>query len=150
MKVRNRAWRDFIAAAAPRVIEMLALLETGVKPKDLDSAFAIICNNEDVEFPPGEGVCPDATAAWKALEQFWAKLEKLLPARIDDDTSCNIQKRALQFRGQLRVARKRLDRASTIASLLETWNCESKITQNRWADSTAEKSASGTDRGVAR
>src|SRR3954447_13447101 len=44
-EVRNRAWRDFIAAS--RSVgdpEMLALLETGVKPKDLDSAFATICN----------------------------------------------------------------------------------------------------------
>ena len=39
----------------------------------------------------------------------------------------------------MRVARKRLDRASTIAGLLETWDCESKIIQKWWADSTTEK-----------
>ena len=139
-ELRNRAWRDFIASArAAGDPDMLALLETGVKPKDLDSAFATICLNEDVVFPPGDGVCPDPKPAWKALQEFWAKLEKQLPAKIDDDTSCNVQQRAQQFRGQLRVARRRLERPSTIASLLETWNCESRITQNRWATTTAEK-----------
>src|SRR6187549_3576403 len=55
-ELRNRSWRDFIAntrsAGDP---DMLALLETGVRPPDLESAFAIICGNEDVEFPPGDG-----------------------------------------------------------------------------------------------
>ena len=26
-----------------------------IRPKDLDSAFAIICDNDDVEFPEGSG-----------------------------------------------------------------------------------------------
>jgi ATP-dependent helicase/nuclease subunit A len=139
-EVRNRAWRDFIAAArSAGDPEMLALLETGVKPKDLDSAFKTICLNEDVEFPPGDGVCPDPKAAWKALEQFWAKLAKLLPDIIGEDTTCGIQKAARQYRAQLRVAAKRLDRPSTIASLMETWKCDSRITQNRWATSSTEK-----------
>src|SRR3954468_19431291 len=139
-EVRSRAWRDFIAAQrSAGDSEMLALLDTGVRPRDLDSAFAIICGNDDVEFPTGDGASPDPKPALKALQKFWAALEKLLPARIDDDTSCNIQQRAVRFRGQLRVARKRLDRASTVAQLLESWDCELKITQNRWASSTADK-----------
>jgi ATP-dependent helicase/nuclease subunit A len=139
-EVRNRAWRDFIASArSAGDPEMLALLDTGVKPKDLDSAFATICLNEDVEFPPGDGVCPDPKAAWKALEVFWTKLEKLLPASINADTTCNIQDAARKFRGQMRVARRRLERPSIVASLLETWDCESRIIQKCWANSTAEK-----------
>ncbi len=39
--------------------DMLALLDADVRPKDLDSAFATICLNEDVEFPPGDADCPD-------------------------------------------------------------------------------------------
>ena len=40
---------------------------------------------------------------------------------------------------QLRVSRYRLDRASVIAALLGTWDCDSKIVQKWWADSPAEK-----------
>ena len=118
---------------------MLALLETGVRPGDLDSAFGVICLNDDVEFPPGEGICPDHKSAWKALEKFWKELEKHLPPSIDRETSCPIQKAALQFQGQLRVSRYRLDRPAVIASLMETWDCKSTIIQNRWADTTAGK-----------
>ncbi|MBA2305388.1 MAG: UvrD-helicase domain-containing protein [Acidobacteria bacterium] len=139
-EVRKRAWRDFITSSrSAGDPDMLALLDTGVKPKDLDSAFATICLNEDVEFPPGDGVCPDPKPAWKALQEFWTKLEKLLPEIIGEDTTCGIQKAARQFRGQMRVGRKRLDRASTVASFLETWKCDSKIIQNRWAKSASEK-----------
>src|SRR3954468_9526896 len=91
-ELRNRSWRDFITStrsAGDR--DMLDLLATGVRPHDLESAFAIVCGNEDVEFPPGDADCPDPKVAWKALEEFWAKLEAHLPATIDDDTSCNIQ-----------------------------------------------------------
>jgi ATP-dependent helicase/nuclease subunit A len=138
-ELRNRAWRDFIAstrAAGDR--DMLDLLETGVRPKDLESAFATICGNEDVEFPPGDGERPDPKVAWKALAKFWTKLEKLLPATLDDETTCAIQKAARQFRGQMRVARKRLDRPATIADLLDTWDCKSSIVQKWWDGSSAE------------
>ena len=85
---RCRTWSCATAPGAtssptrgpPAIRDMLALLETGVRPTDLDSAFATICGNEDVEFPPGDGVCPDPKPAWKALEKFWKKLEKHLPA----------------------------------------------------------------------
>src|SRR3954447_20996870 len=108
-ELRNRSWREFITnsrSAGDR--DMLDLLETGVRPADLESAFAIICGNEDVEFPPGDAVCPDPKSAWKALEKFWVKLENLLPARLDDGTTCSVQKAARQFRAQMRVAGKKL------------------------------------------
>src|SRR3954470_3766062 len=78
-EVRSRAWRDFIAAQrSAGDSEMLALLDTGVRPRDLDSAFAIICGNDDVEFPTGDGASPDPKPALKALQKFWADLGKLL------------------------------------------------------------------------
>ena len=138
--VRNRAWRDVIgsarAAGDPQVV---ALLETGVRPNDLDSVFATICLNEDVEFPPGDAECPEPGPAWKALEKFWRKLEAKLPAEIDPGTTCRIQKAALEFRRKLRVARKRLDRPATIADLLDTWDCESRITLYQWSKDKAEQ-----------
>src|SRR5215210_1587035 len=70
-ELRNRAWRDFITTArSAGDRDMLDLLDTGVRPKDLESAFAIICGNEDVQFPPGDADCPDPKIAWKALEKF--------------------------------------------------------------------------------
>src|SRR5215207_8228981 len=66
LELRKRAWRDFIANARSAGDPiMMELLEAGVKPNDLDSAFSTICLNEDVEFPPGDGVCPDPKVAWK-------------------------------------------------------------------------------------
>ncbi|MBA2602060.1 MAG: UvrD-helicase domain-containing protein, partial [Acidobacteria bacterium] len=138
-ELRNRAWRDFIASArSAGDSEMLALLDTGVRPHDLEPAFAIVCGNEDVEFPPGDADCPDARGAWKALDAFWKKLEGLLPARLDDDATCKIQSAAREFRGELRVVRKKLDRPATIAALLEHWDCKSTIVQKWWDGSTAE------------
>ena len=114
---------------------MLALLEADVQPKDLDSAFATICVNDDVEFPPGDGVCPDPKPAWKALEQFWKELQKHLPAvdrrrhHVRDSASGAAVPRAVA-----RVARSGCDRPAVVAALLDTWDCESKITQKWWAD----------------
>jgi ATP-dependent helicase/nuclease subunit A len=139
-ELRNRAWREFInstrSAGDP---DMLALLDTGVRPKDLDSAFATICLNEDVEFPPGEGVCPDPKPAWKALQEFWSRFERELPGPIDPNTTCPLQKAALGYQQQLRVARKRLDRAAVMASLLDEWDCESEVTLRWWGATRREQ-----------
>jgi ATP-dependent helicase/nuclease subunit A len=43
------------------------------------------------------------------------------------------------FRGQLRVSQTHLDRPAVVASLLDTWDCDSKIVQKSWADSASEK-----------
>ena len=118
---------------------MMALVDADVRPKDLDSAFATICVNDDVDFPPGEADRPDPKPALKALDKFWTELQKHLPSRIPSDTTCQIQRASRQFRGQLRVSQHRLDRPSVVASLLDTWDCESKIIQKWWADSAAEK-----------
>ena len=140
LELRQRVWREFITnARAAGDPDMMALLVADIRPKDLDSAFATICDNEDVEFPAGEGVCPDPKPAWKALETFWKELQKHLPSTIDPDTTCKIQQAASTFRGQLRVSRHRIERPAVIASLLATWDRESKIIQKWWADSPAEK-----------
>jgi ATP-dependent helicase/nuclease subunit A len=139
-ELRNRSWREFITnARSAGDHDMLDLLATGVRPTHLESAFAIICGNDDVEFPAGDASCPDPGPASKALETFWANIEKLLPEKLEDETTCKIQKAARQFRAQMRVSRRKLEQASTIAELLETWKCESKIVQKWWAESTAEK-----------
>jgi ATP-dependent helicase/nuclease subunit A len=140
LELRKRAWRDFVTSTGSAGdATMMALLEAEVRPKDLDAAFATICLNEDVEFPTGRADCPDPQAARQALEQFWKELRRHLPSKIEAATTCPIQRAAREFRGQLDVSRYRLDRPSVVASLLATWDCESKITQKWWADSPAEK-----------
>ena len=140
LELRQRVWREFVTSARTAGDpDMTALIEADVRPMELDSAFATICVNEDVYFPPGEAVCPEPKLAVKALEKFWTELQKHLPSEIASDTTCKIQQAARQFRGQLRVSRHVLDRPSVVASLLRTWDCESKITQKWWADSAAEK-----------
>jgi ATP-dependent helicase/nuclease subunit A len=140
LQLRQRAWRDFITSArAAGDPDMMALVEAEIRPKDLDSAFATICANEDVDFPPGDAACPDPKPALASLLGFWVKLQTHLPPTISSDTTCPIQRASQQFRGQLRISRHRLDRPSVIAALLDTWDIDSKIVQNRWSNSQAEK-----------
>lgn len=140
LELRQRAWREFITSArAAGDPAMIALLAADVRPQDLDFAFARVCDNEDVEFPAGAGACPNPKPAWKALEKFWRELQKHLPSSIDPETTCRIQQAAREFRGRLRVSRRRIDRPAVVASLLATWDCASRITQKWWADSQPEK-----------
>ena len=118
LQLRQRAWREFVTSArAAGDPDMMALMEAEIRPKDLDSAFATICGNEDVDFPPGDAVCPDPKPALKSLEKFWAELQTHLPAEIASDTTCPIQHASRQFQGQFRVSRHRFDRPSVVASL---------------------------------
>jgi ATP-dependent helicase/nuclease subunit A len=140
LELRKRAWRDVVASLrAAGDPEMMALLDTGVRPNDLDHAFGIICLHDDVTFPPGDAECPDAKAALKALEKFWKGLKTHLPKEIPAGTTCPIQKAAREFEGEYKVSRYRLDRPAIIATLLAKWDCKSEIVQKWWADSTKEK-----------
>jgi ATP-dependent helicase/nuclease subunit A len=140
IELRRRAWRDYIATArSSGDSTLLELLATGVKPADLDAAFATVCLHDEVEFPAGDGTCPDPKPAWKALEKFWRELEKHLPSPIDAKTTCDIQKAAREFAAALRVSRQRLDRPAVLAELLELWECDSKIIQKWWATTASEK-----------
>ena len=140
LELRQRAWREFITSArAVGDPDMMALLGAEIRPRDLDSAFATICDNEDVEFPAGTGACPDPKSAWKALDRFWQELQNHLPSSIDVDTTCRIQQAASTFHGQLRVSRRRIERPAVVAALLATWDRDSKIIQKWWADAAKEK-----------
>jgi ATP-dependent helicase/nuclease subunit A len=140
LELRQRGWRDFVTSAREAGDpDMMALLQAGIRPVDLDSAFATVSANDDVEFPLGEAQRPDPKPAWEALNKFWTDLQKHLPPEIDGATTCLIQKAARQFRAELRVSQYRLDRPSVVASLLDKWDCQSKITQKWWSDSSAEK-----------
>ena len=138
---RVESWRDFrTAAKAAGDPVMLDLLETGIKPADLDSAFATVCLYEEVDFPPGDGVAPDPAPVWKALDTFWAAIRTRLPNRIDPKTTCPIQKKARRFFGMMRVAGLRRDRPAELASLVGHWDFAfDHITQKFWSDDPAQK-----------
>lgn len=140
VELRQRVWRDFVTSArAAGDPQMMDLLACDIKPKDLDDAFAKVCENEDVEFPPGEAVCPDPAQAWTATEAFWTALQQHLPSSIDPDSTCKIQDAARVFERRLRVSRGRLANPAVVAGLLGIWDRDSKIVQKWWADSPADK-----------
>jgi ATP-dependent helicase/nuclease subunit A len=64
---------------------MSELKDAGVKPADLDRAFGIICEHDEVEFPPGDGARPDAISAWKALNEFYSEISSLMPDPFDPE-----------------------------------------------------------------
>ena len=139
LELRQRVWREFITSArAAGDPDVAALLEADIKLKDLDPAFATVCDNDDVEFPPGDGECPDPKPAAKALEKFWKTFQKHMPSSIDEDAKCGMLLAAQRFAGQWRVAQKRLHRPAVVAALLAPWDRESKITMKWWSDDKAE------------
>jgi ATP-dependent helicase/nuclease subunit A len=140
LELRQRVWRDFITSArAAGDPEMLALLESDIKPKDLDDAFGKVCDNDDVEFPPGDADRPDTAEPRRALKEFWTALQALMPASIDPASTCKTQKAAVTFRGQWRVLQRRADHPAVMASLLRSWDRDPAIVQKWWASAPAEK-----------
>lgn len=139
-RLRRQSWRDYrtqLKSAGDPL--MLDLMEAGLKASDLDRAFDAVCLYEEVEFPPGTADMPDAGSAWSELDRFWTALQKDLPVPFRPDSTCNIQKRADKYRGQLRVTSSLRRAAVDLVPLLETWDCESKIVQIRWSDDAAAK-----------
>ena len=129
--LRRRAWREFVELALSRRSPQLAALrETGVKPADLDEAFATVCEYPDVEFPPGNAQIPDAGPAWAALDRFWEDLNKLCPP-VDKDSTCRVQEVMQGFGPGYRHADRR--RAAVLPRLLAAWESGSvKVTQKWW------------------
>jgi len=128
--LRRRAWREFVELALfRRAPELAALRETGVKPADLDGAFATVCEYPDVEFPPGEAQIPDERAAWAALDQFWVDLGKLCPP-VDKESTCKVQEAMRDFWPRYAHADRR--RAAVLPRLLASWESGSVRVVQKW------------------
>ncbi|MGA2372973.1 MAG: UvrD-helicase domain-containing protein [Candidatus Korobacteraceae bacterium] len=139
LELRQQAWRDFVTSArANGDPDLVALLEADIKPKDLDSAFAIVCTNEDIVFPVDGGVCPDPNPAVRELKAFWKRLTSYLPVPLDNKTKCPVQQKILDFEGHWRVSLDRLNRPSILAALLEKWEGDCSITQKWWSTDRAQ------------
>ena len=138
--LRKQAWRDFLGHARATGNEsLIELREAGIKPSDLDQAFEIVSNDEDVGFPPGEGKSPAADKIWKALDLLWAEISRLLPHDMAADSTCPTQKASRRFSRQLRIAETRRDRPAVLAQLLELWDFPPAIVQKWWASDAATK-----------
>ncbi len=128
---RQKAWREFIErmrmAGNPAFTELDA---AQVRPQDMDGAFGILCLYPDVQFPAGDATPPDATTAWIAIEGFATELKTLLPAAINPETTCAIQKQAREFFPALKGADR--GRLSVLAQLLARWEKDYKPTQKWW------------------
>ena len=141
MMVRRQSWRDYRAQAkAAGNADLLALLDAGIEPKHLESSFDVMCNFEDVEFPPGDAAQPDDRKAWKALEDFWKTLEPTLPP-WDSATTCEVQKRGERFRREWRFASTRARNGAVLAGLLQLWQSKPSVVLRRWSTKEVARAA---------
>ena len=139
--LRRQSWRDYrIQAKGAGDPLILELLDAGIRASDLDRAFDTVCLYEEVSFPPGEAICPEAPALWRALDAFWAAIVKKLPRPIPEETTCRTQQVARRFFGQIRVAAGQRGRPAALVPLLEAWDFTPRIVQYQWsADPVAKK-----------
>ena len=135
---RRWAWRDYLdrqrGQGSPALRE---LLDTGVRPVDLDRAFDKVCNYPEVDFPTGDAPRPDSAPARAALERFWTALNALLPDGGPRESTCTVQKRMREFTRRLRVAS--LEEPRAVAELVAEWESEPKVTQKWWPRGKADK-----------
>jgi len=113
---RQRAWRDYVAAArAGGFAPMLDLLDAGVKPKDLDAAFGVVCEHEDVTFDMGSGESPGGRRCGKL------------------STSSGRRSRRFGLRSSIPRARAPSRRSSTSSTAASDWRVAT--VPLRWAGS---------------
>ena len=141
LRRRKQAWRDYVARARALASPvMLELQRAGVRPQELDRAFAVVCEHQDVDFPAGDGARPDVDAAWDALDAFWRKLVKLVPATPDPEQKCPALHLADEFGGRFDYARRWKRQPATLAEFLNDWK-RARVTQKWWDGAGAEAKA---------
>jgi ATP-dependent helicase/nuclease subunit A len=142
LRRQRQAWRDYVAAArASGVRPMLDLLEAGIRPKDLDDAFAAVCEHEDVAFDPGDGEPPDLDTTLRRVERFWAALAAVTPPAFAPDTRCEAQQKHDEFDGRLANVRRQR-RLAGLASLLTFWG-GTTVTAVWWSERIGREKSYG-------
>ncbi len=138
---QRQAWRDFVALSRATCFQpMLDLLEAGLQPKDLDRAFGIVCEHEDVDFDMGAGDAPDATPVWKDVDQFWKDVSALCPPRFDERTTCPLQRRFQEFANRLKPSRRH--RINSLPNLLTDLG-KLTVVQKWWGEGVGRDPAVG-------
>ena len=142
LQLQQRAWRDYgVEDRALGFQPMLDLLEAGIRPKDLDSAFAGVCRHEDVTFDEGGGEPPAFEPVFKRVEKFWKELGKLVPANVHPDTKCKALSRWEEFDGRVASIRRQR-RLASLASLLTFWN-NKPVTMSWWSEEVGRDESYG-------
>ena len=135
---RRRAWRDYLdRERAIGSASYQELADAGVTPKDLDDAFATVCQYPEVAFPPGDARLPELGPAQAGLMKFWTTLQGWLPDPIPDETTCGVQQKAREFAGRLRTADS--TRPASLVELLAFWEGNPKIVQKWWHPDSKQK-----------
>ena len=130
---RKEAWRDFIARERGSGSKLVSDLQAaGVKLTDLDDAFTVVCEHDEVEFPAGSDDRPDAEIAWNAFDTFLAEIDKLMPTAVDLETTCRVQKTIVEIKARMRVARRH--RPGDLADLLCKFEGTFATTKMWWGD----------------
>ena len=149
-----RLARLLIASAAPADPLLRELLEAGIKPKDLDRAFATVCSNDEVEFPAGDAPRPDpAAGARRRSRRFWAELHRDAARRRSTPTrrAGSSEAHARASRRSSRVAGSLDDAARGRRAARRRGTASPKIVQKWWADDgVREEAAKDDDRDAAR
>ena len=93
--------------------------------------------------PGGHGDAPGRDARVHGTRDLLGRASEASAGVHRADTTCKVQKAARKFRARLRVWRSTA--AGSLAALLGTWDIDSKITQNRWGDTSGEEAFQGAD-----
>lgn len=137
---RKEAWRDFVARERGSGSKLVSDLQAaGIKLTDLDDAFTVICEHDEVEFPAGSDVRPDAELAWSAFDRFLAEIDKRMPAARDLASTCKVQEKVYEIRGRMRVARRH--KPGDLADLLCEFEGKFNTTKMWWGDLSSRNNA---------
>jgi ATP-dependent helicase/nuclease subunit A len=128
---RRAAWRAWVALARrqgdPALLDLQA---AGLRPPDLDGAFARVCEHDEVTFPAEPRPMPDVARGWAALDRFWRALSPLRPRPLPDGHKCRALELATGFERRYAQAR-RYARPATLADLMHDWH-RSPVTMKWW------------------
>ena len=138
---RRAAWREWVAQARQHGHRaLLDLQAAGVRPPDLDGAFARICEHDEVAFPAEPRPMPDVRRGWDTLDAFWHALSRLRPDPLPADHKCKVLRLAAGFERRYAQAR-RYARPATLADLLLDWRRAESLTMKWWSPRGAEARA---------
>lgn len=130
-RLRQRVWREFVSRELAAGSASLAeLREAGVRPGDLDGAFAAVCQHEDVVFPEGTSGIPDIDGGWRAFDAFWQEVAASMPPH-DPDEKCKALQLAREFASRYAFGRAYSPKPATLAGFMGDWD-NVKVTMSWW------------------